>query len=88
MGDIENVAGVTGNVNVVIPTGLGSISMTLLFSEERGFSGATLGFGPSRTKFGGSLTASSTGIATLRGALKNFQRLFSSDQSAADSCGL
>jgi len=62
-GDIGNVSGTTGNINV----GLGPISITVITDPNTGkVIGGTVGLGPSATPVGSSGTVSVTGTFTLR----------------------
>ncbi len=61
-GDISNVSGVTGNINIVP----GPVSITIITNPKTGeVMGFTAGLGPSATPIGASGTLSATGTFTL-----------------------
>lgn len=65
-GGIENVSGVTGNINLIV----GPISMTLLLNNDVGLLGGTIGIGPGiPIPIQASGTVSDTSTLTVRDVL-------------------
>ena len=71
-GDTSNVSGTTINGNIT----LGVISITPMFNIDTGeLMGGTIGFGPSFTIIGGSITGSFTGKYTIRDLINDIKEI-------------